>query len=230
MARPSQNTDQRLIQAAVDLIPETGFSGLSLRKVAQRAGVNLGMFPYHFKNKEAFRRRVLEELYESFYARLTLEAAKGGDPEEQLRQALTLVARYIRENRKLLLAIGRDILEQDMLIIRFVENNFFRHIKILLALIQKNRKSGHIQKDIALPMILVFFIANLAVPNLLAAVLERTPLGAKYGWLKKMFLPGVINDAAVSRRLDLIFKALAPSGGEMKPSRTRTVRRKGKTC
>jgi len=211
VGRPSQNTDQRLIQAAVALIPETGFSGLSLRKVAQKAGVNLGMFTYHFKDKEEFRQRVLQELYESFYARLTLEVAKSGDPEEQLRQALTLVARYIRENRKLLLAIGRDVLEKDMLIIRFVEDNFYRHAQVIMDLVGKNRKSGRIQKNLSLPMILVFLIANLAVPNIMAAVLERTPLGVKYDWLKKMFVPLVINDAAVQRRLDLVLKALEPS-------------------
>jgi AcrR family transcriptional regulator len=229
VSRPSQNTDQRLIKAAVELIPETGFSGLSLRKVAQRAGVNLGMFTYHFKNKEEFRQRVLQELYENFYARLTLEVAKSGDPEEQLRHALTLVARYIRENRKLLLAMGRDVLEKDMLVIRFVEDNFYRHVQVIVDLVKKNRKSGQIQKNLPLPMVLVFLIANLAVPNILAAVLERTPLGVKYDWLKKMFVPWVINDAAVSRRLDLVLKALGPSApAKRKKSGARAVGGKGK--
>jgi AcrR family transcriptional regulator len=230
MARPSQNTDRRLIEAAVALIPETGFSGLSLRKVAQKAKVNLGMFTYHFKDKEEFRRRVLQELYESFYARLTLEVAKSGDPEEQLRHALTLVARYIRENRRLLLAIGRDVLEQDMLIIRFVENNFYRHMKVLVNLVRRNQKSGNIQKNISLPLTLVFLITNLAVPNMMAALLERTPLGIKYAWLKKLFVPGVISDKAIDRRLDLVFKALAPAGPAAAPARgVRATNRKGKS-
>ena len=230
MGRPSQNTDQRLIKAAVELIPETGFSGLSLRKVAQKAGVNLGMFTYHFKNKEEFRQRVLQELYESFYARLTLEVAKSGDPEEQLRHALTLVARYIRENRKLLLAIGRDVLEKDMLIIRFVEDNFYRHVLVLVDLIRKNRKSGKVQKNLSMPMILVFLIANLAVPNMMAAVLERTPLGPKYDWLKKMFIPWVINDGAIAQRLDLVLKALEPRVPAASTKKTAKVTvRKGKS-
>ncbi|MBC7946203.1 MAG: TetR/AcrR family transcriptional regulator, partial [Burkholderiales bacterium] len=49
MPRPSQNTDRRLIKAARKLLPETGCSGLNLRQVAVKAGVNLGMFHYHFK-------------------------------------------------------------------------------------------------------------------------------------------------------------------------------------
>jgi hypothetical protein len=124
---------------------------------------------------------------------------------------LTLVARYMRENRKLLLAMGRDVLEQDMLIVRFVEENFYRHVRVLVDLVGKNRKAGNIRKNISLPLVLVFLIANIAVPNMMAAVLEKTPLGVKYDWLKKLFVPGVINDSAISRRLDLVLRALAPA-------------------
>ena len=44
MTRPSQNTDWRLIRAGRELLPEPGITGLSLRREADRAGVNLGMF------------------------------------------------------------------------------------------------------------------------------------------------------------------------------------------
>ncbi|MBN1226445.1 MAG: TetR/AcrR family transcriptional regulator, partial [Deltaproteobacteria bacterium] len=49
MPRPSKNTDKRLIQAALKMLPKTGCSGLSLRSVARIADVNPGMFYYHFK-------------------------------------------------------------------------------------------------------------------------------------------------------------------------------------
>ena len=54
MSRPSKNTDRLLIEAAKELIPEAGFKGLKIREVARKAGVNLGMFNYHFKTKEKF--------------------------------------------------------------------------------------------------------------------------------------------------------------------------------
>ena len=50
MARPSQNVDQRLLEAGLALLPQTGCAGLSVRRLADHAGVNLGMFHYHFKN------------------------------------------------------------------------------------------------------------------------------------------------------------------------------------
>ena len=60
MTRPSRNQDQLLIQAAKRLLPEMGISGMSLQRIADECGVNLGMFHYHFKTKDAFIRKVLE--------------------------------------------------------------------------------------------------------------------------------------------------------------------------
>ena len=47
--RPSRNLDRALLAAGRELLPERGCAGLSVREVADAAGVNLGMFHYHFK-------------------------------------------------------------------------------------------------------------------------------------------------------------------------------------
>lgn len=39
---------QRLIAAALELIPEVGWAGVSTRKVAERAGLGSGLVHYHF--------------------------------------------------------------------------------------------------------------------------------------------------------------------------------------
>lgn len=44
MARPSQNIDCALLDAGLALLPVTGCSGLSVRRLTEQAGVNLGMF------------------------------------------------------------------------------------------------------------------------------------------------------------------------------------------
>ena len=59
MPRPSRNIDQLLIAAALELLPNAGTSVLTIRQVCQHAGVNLGMFHYHFKTRDVFLRAVL---------------------------------------------------------------------------------------------------------------------------------------------------------------------------
>ncbi|HVE13339.1 MAG TPA: TetR/AcrR family transcriptional regulator, partial [Elusimicrobiota bacterium] len=78
MPRPSRNLDRKLLDAARALLPKSGFSGLNVREVIRKAGVNAGMFHYHFKSRDAFLRRVLEEVYEDFLVTFAAAAAGPG--------------------------------------------------------------------------------------------------------------------------------------------------------
>ena len=75
MARPSQGIDQALLRSGRELFATSGCDGLSLRALAEHAGVNLGMFHYHFKTKDNFLRALLQQLYEEVFARIGIEAA-----------------------------------------------------------------------------------------------------------------------------------------------------------
>ena len=59
MSRPSQNADQHLIEAAQKMLKHTSLSQMNIRQVAAEAGVNLGMFHYHFKTKDQFAKAVM---------------------------------------------------------------------------------------------------------------------------------------------------------------------------
>ena len=73
MSRPSHNADQRLIEAAQKMLIKTGLNRMNIRQVAAEAGVNLGMFHYHFKTKDLFIRAVLQDVYEKFFKNFSLK-------------------------------------------------------------------------------------------------------------------------------------------------------------
>ncbi|UUZ56533.1 hypothetical protein LP419_16105 [Massilia sp. H-1] len=56
--------------------------------------VNLGMFHYHFKNKDNFIRAVLQRLYEAMFADLQLQADAGADALSGLRAAFTVLGGF----------------------------------------------------------------------------------------------------------------------------------------
>lgn len=209
MTRPSQNTDEKLVKAAIALIPQTGFSGLSMRAVARRAGVNLGMFHYHFKNKGEFLKRVADEFYEEFYREFAQEAAAGRDPKERLYNAIFNFARFVRTNRKLLLALGRDILEGDQQIVRFLEELVPRHAVIILDLVRQCQKQKLIA-DLPLPLVITFMLSSLAGPSILMALLEQTKIKQPYDFIKHALIPLMLKDTILEQRLNLAFRALAP--------------------
>jgi len=69
MAQPAERVDPReaLLDAAERLLVEVGHAGISARRLAKEAGVNLGLVHYHFGSME----NVFVEALERFTGRLT---------------------------------------------------------------------------------------------------------------------------------------------------------------
>ena len=60
MASRGEATREKILQATQDLILENGFSATSIDKVLESTGLTKGAFFYHFRNKEALNRAVIE--------------------------------------------------------------------------------------------------------------------------------------------------------------------------
>lgn len=209
MPRPSRQTDRLLIRAALELLPRGGLSGLKVRQVAARAGVNLGMFHYHFGNKREFNRQVLRAFYGEFFASLTAAIAKAGgaSPRERLRAAVLAMIRFAREHRAVLLSILRDVLNGDREVIGFVRENFPRHIAVMFRLVRECQRAGSV-KRLPLP-VLMPLLAGPQIGSVLAvATLEHAaaarPLGIPFALASRLLL----TDRAIARRLDLSLAAI----------------------
>jgi AcrR family transcriptional regulator len=155
MARPSRNVDRLLLAAGRDLFPDAGAARLSVRKVAAHAGVNLGMFHYHFRTKELFVRQLLQELYDEMFANLEL-AATSRAPQEALRAALNVLARFARDNGRLLRRLCADAFSGEPLAAEFLRANMPRHVGVILGLIVSGQRAGAL-KPMAPPQALCFW-------------------------------------------------------------------------
>ncbi|MBN1595246.1 TetR/AcrR family transcriptional regulator [candidate division FCPU426 bacterium] len=209
MTRPSRNLDQKLISAALALLPSTGYSGLSMRAVAKKANVNLGMFHYYFKNKDEFVKRVAEEFYDKLYRNFTLGAAEGETAREQLRNAIAALVKFGKENRKLLLALIKDVMSNHQPTIRLLEKFLPRHGVILLRLVRQCQREGLIS-NIPLPTVMMSLMAGIFGPVVVMTILEQVKLSPPYEWGKRMVLPFLISDRMIEQRMRLLFDALAP--------------------
>lgn len=212
MPRPSSNVDRRLLEAARALVPQTGFSGLKVRELARRAGVNLGMFHYHFKTKDAFARRLLQELYEDFFARLALESSGPGAPLARLGRALTVVARFGRENRHLVMVLIREVMQGQPAFTRFARQNVPRHAAVIAGLIAQGQRAGHI-KPVPLPLAVAFAMGGVGVPNAVVSMLERVGATRPFGTSMKELESLMLSDRAFEQRIDLILSGLATERG-----------------
>jgi AcrR family transcriptional regulator len=206
MPRPSRNVDQLLIEAGRTLLPQTGLRRLSIRAVTERAGVNLGMFHYHFKTKDVFVRAILQQTYNDMFASLQMTAHSGISALDNLRASINLLARFGRDNRQLIVRLAGDALAGDAMAIEFLRANMPRHIEVIMQLLvqAQNEKS---LRTLALPQALAFLIGGTAAPLLVGAAAIDS--GFARMMVAQQLVESVFTDAAISERIDMALAGMA---------------------
>lgn len=208
MARPSGNTDKKLLKAGREIIEKEGLSRLSLRAVAKQAGVNLGMFHYHFKNKAEFSQRCAGEAYADFYKGFEVKVSEPGGTIEKLRRGLLTFARFSRDQRHFLLAMLRDLEDKNSQAWDFVRSKFPPpHGKVIMSLVRQGQREGLLLK-VPVPTALSLLMASIAAPNVMAGLAERV-MGSRLLSLPKLALHHYfLSDKALEMRVNLALRTL----------------------
>ena len=205
MPRPSRNVDAALLRAGRALYPATGIRGLSVRKVAERAGVNVAMFHYHFGSKEQFVRMLLAQMYDAMFEKLSLVAG-GGDPVASLRAALLVLGRFAREHRAILQRILLDALGGEPVALDFGRTNLPRHVRVVAGLVAAGQASGALRK--VAPLQALALVGGAIPGPILVGAMAVDAAGASRA-LRRAFEREVLDDDALAERIDLVLVALA---------------------
>jgi AcrR family transcriptional regulator len=206
MARPSQNVDQLLLDAGAQLLPVTGCKGLSVRQLAEHAGVNLGMFHYHFKSKDNFLSAVLQRTYEEMFAQLVLHVSQEKSPIENLREVIRLLARFASKHRALLVMLMQEAMTGEAVPLAFLRRNLPRHIGIIARLIKQAQKQGAMVKA-PLPQVLAFLVGAVAAPLMIGTALQRPDLLPEA--LAAALEKAVLSNRAIDQRIEFVLTGLA---------------------
>ena len=206
MPRPSRNVDQLLLKAGHELLPKTGVRALSIRQVTERAGVNLGMFHYHFKTKDAFVRALLESQYNEMFASLEIATHRSISVVENLRAAVSVLANFGRDNRLLLVRLAGDALAGEVIAVEFLRANLPRHLAVIAALLAQGQKLGRFRK-MPIPQAIAFLIGGVGAPILLGAALVNR--GFAPPPLARGLEDAVFSEDAIRERIDMALTGLA---------------------
>lgn len=87
---------QDVLEAAVDLLIESGYHNFSMRKVADAAGIRVGNLQYYFPSKAKLVKAMLDHALSS-YLDAFVEIRRHGTPEEQF---LTIIDQVLNDLNK----------------------------------------------------------------------------------------------------------------------------------
>ena len=109
--QPAPTAKRTAIQAAVlsateDLLAEgASYSDLNIERIAKRAGISRTAFYFYFRDKRELLMRLTAEVNELLYQQADIWFSGAGEPEPEMREALTNIAALYAEHGVLLRAI-----------------------------------------------------------------------------------------------------------------------------
>src|SRR4026207_1254950 len=111
-----------LIKAGVEILSKEGIDGLSLRKVAQHAGVSHNAPYFHFPDKQSLIAAISTEGFKQLYDELGIVIAETSDnPKRQLQEGALAYVRFAMANADTFKIMFSGVLEKEKEYPAFIE-------------------------------------------------------------------------------------------------------------
>ena len=134
-----------LIKAGVEILAKDGVSGLSLRKVAMKAGVSHAAPYAHFADKQALIAAISTEGFRQLYERVSGVAEKyRSQPEKQLTEAAWAYVQFAMDDRDRFKVMFSGVLEKEKEYSDFVVESQ-RNFQLVKSIVEANQASGRLR-------------------------------------------------------------------------------------
>ncbi len=206
MGRISIHTDEKLIKYGTALARKKGLSGFSVRELCSKANVNLGMFHYHFKNKENFDKQVLTALYKEMIQDLGVQVSPMETPRQNVESILLKIHHFAQKNRVIFSAMASDVLNGDKQILQFVMENMTSHVGLLMQELKRAQLAPAAQTQPLLSVAITLALP-IVVPQIAAGSMERLGEKALPDKLKKA-PKDLWEDSTARQRIEVVLNGV----------------------
>lgn len=160
----SDQTRQRILDAAAACFSDSGYSGVTLRDIADRANIKAGSLYYHFDSKENLVEEVLHAgVFNAFQStrRAVESLGQKADPVEKLRaamaahlQSILSESRYASANLRIFRQMPKEIRERHL-------EQQREYGRFWATLFRKAVASGQLRKDLDLSAVRMLVLGAL---------------------------------------------------------------------
>jgi TetR/AcrR family transcriptional regulator, ethionamide resistance regulator len=134
---------QGAVLAATEALLSEGasYADLNIERIATRAGISRTAFYFYFRDKRELLMRLTEDVNELLYQQADIWFSGAGEPEHEIRQALTNIAALYAEHGVLLRAIV-EVSTYDDEVARFWRGMLGRFVDASRRRIDAERAAG----------------------------------------------------------------------------------------
>ena len=124
-----QRTHRALLDAALELTEEQGFSSVSLRQVTKAAGIVPTAFYRHYESMDSLGETLVTESFTSLRAMMRVARAETDDYSEVVHRSAVVMVRYVRLHR----AHFRFIIRERSGGVRVIRESIQEHLRLFVT-------------------------------------------------------------------------------------------------
>lgn len=165
--RERERARDAILHAAADTFAESGFAKTSMKEIAVRAGISVGMLYNHFKGKDEIYRELIEHYFTHLHEKANAECDTNDPPVRQILCRIAAAVEFYWENRSLAMMY----LNENPLRLEYVAAGWEERSRSVIAgLLSEARDRGEIADED--PMIIAALIVG-AIHRLLYVMVRK---------------------------------------------------------
>ena len=144
-----QDAKEKLLAAGAKLFAEKGFAGISIRQLADEAGVNSAMISYYFGGKEGLYEAVITTQYERLLGKFEEIAASPAPVQKKLHMYAEVIRRNHMEDQPLMARLVQGELSSPTACMEKVIRKYTaRSAKLVSGILREGIQNGQLRQDI----------------------------------------------------------------------------------
>ncbi|HEV2022831.1 MAG TPA: TetR/AcrR family transcriptional regulator [Terriglobales bacterium] len=150
-ARAGRASDkyQRILDAAVEVIAESGYFQARVTDIAARAGVADGTIYLYFKNKEQILMAAIDSAFAAFLERTRAELSRTQEPRERLRRLAQLHLETLGANRNLAIVFQTELRQSAKFLAQFSHQRLIEYFDLIREVVREGQQAGVFRRGLS---------------------------------------------------------------------------------
>ena len=140
---------QRILDAAVVVIAESGYFRARVTDIAARAGVADGTIYLYFKNKEQILMTAIDSAFAAFLERARGELARSHEPRERLRRLAQLHLEMLGANRSLAIVFQTELRQSAKFLAQFSHQRLIEYFDLIREIVREGQRAGVFRRELS---------------------------------------------------------------------------------
>jgi TetR/AcrR family fatty acid metabolism transcriptional regulator len=139
----------RILEAAVEVIAESGYFQARVTDIAARAGVADGTIYLYFKNKEQILMAAIDSAFAAFLERARAELARTQEPRQRLRRLAQLHLETLGANRNLAIVFQTELRQSAKFLAQFSHRRLIEYFDLIREVVREGQRAGVFRRELS---------------------------------------------------------------------------------